>query len=117
LQGVQQRRCEVGHSAPLSVEAMNKCSNTPFPYMPSGYEQGKLDLQHHLFLKKIYNFIRYGTVDLTFKNCAYYICIGRAYHYPPDVAFFIYFSTNISTEYFKHAANNLFFLLKMPFIS
>jgi hypothetical protein len=29
---------------------------------------------------------------------------GRAYRYPPDVAFYIFFSTNISTEYFKHAA-------------
>ena len=27
------------------------------------------------------------------------------------------FSTNISTEYFKHAAHSPFFLFKMPFIS
>jgi hypothetical protein len=36
--------------------------------------------------------------------------MGQAYRYPPDVAFYIYFfSTNISTEYFKHAAHSLFF--------
>jgi hypothetical protein len=28
----------------------------------------------------------------------------RAYRYPPAVAFYIFFSANISTEYFKHAA-------------
>jgi hypothetical protein len=28
----------------------------------------------------------------------------------PDVAFYIFFSTNISTEYFKHAAHSPFFL-------
>jgi hypothetical protein len=38
--------------------------------------------------------------------------MGRAYHYPPDVAFYIFFSTNISTEYFKHAAHSLFFSSK-----
>jgi hypothetical protein len=27
------------------------------------------------------------------------------------------YSTNISTEYFKHAAHSPFFLFKMPFIS
>jgi hypothetical protein len=43
---------------------------------------------------------------------------GRAYRYPPYVAFYIYlFSTNISTEYFKHAAHSPFFLFKMQFIS
>jgi hypothetical protein len=26
--------------------------------------------------------------------------------YHPDAAFYIYFSTNISTEYFKHAAHS-----------
>jgi len=31
--------------------------------------------------------------------------IGRAYRYPPDVAFYIFFLTNISTEYFKHVAH------------
>jgi len=43
--------------------------------------------------------------------------IGRAYRYPPDVAFYIFFSKNISTESFKHAAHSPFFLFKMPFIS
>jgi len=39
--------------------------------------------------------------------------IGRAYRYPPDVAFYIYiFSTNISTEYFKNAAHTPFFSSK-----
>jgi hypothetical protein len=49
---------------------------------------------------------------LTFKNPALYI--GRAYRYPPDVAFYIFFSTNIrvSTEYFKHAAHSPFFSSK-----
>ena len=36
----------------------------------------------------------------------------RAYRYPPDVAFYIYFLTNISTEYFKHAAQTPFFSSK-----
>ena len=40
--------------------------------------------------------------------------IGRAYCYRPDVALYIYiyFSTNISTEYFKHAAHCPFFSSK-----
>jgi hypothetical protein len=38
--------------------------------------------------------------------------IGRAYRYPPDVAFYIFFSTNISTDYFKNAAHSLFFSSK-----
>jgi hypothetical protein len=40
--------------------------------------------------------------------------IGRAYRYPPDVALYIYFffSTTISTEYFKHAAHSPFFSSK-----
>ena len=33
-----------------------------------------------------------------------------AVRYPPDVAFYIFFSTNISTEYFKHAARSPFSL-------
>jgi len=53
---------------------------------------------------------------LTFKNRASYIYIERVYRYPPDVAFYIFFSTNISTGYFKHAAHSVF-LFKMPFIS
>jgi len=40
------------------------------------------------------------------------IHIGRAYSYPPDVAFYIYFSTNLCTEYFKHAAHSPFFSSK-----
>jgi hypothetical protein len=40
------------------------------------------------------------------------IYIGRAYHYPPDVAFYIYFFFNISTEYFKHATHSPFFSSK-----
>jgi len=44
------------------------------------------------------------------------IYIGQAYRYPPNVAFYMFFSTNISTEYFKHAAHSVF-LFKMPFIS
>jgi len=48
---------------------------------------------------------------LTFKEpCILYL--GRAYRYPPDVAFYIFFSTNISTEYFKHAAHSPFFSSK-----
>jgi hypothetical protein len=44
--------------------------------------------------------------------CVLYI--GRAYRYPPDVAFhiFFFFFTNISTEYFKHAAHSPFFSSK-----
>jgi hypothetical protein len=38
--------------------------------------------------------------------------MGRAYRYPPDVEFYIFISTNISTEYFKHAAHSLFFSSK-----
>jgi hypothetical protein len=34
--------------------------------------------------------------------------MGQAYRYPPDVAFYIFFTTNISTEYFKHAAHSPF---------
>ena len=50
------------------------------------------------------------------EPCVLYI--GRAYRYPPNVAFYIYiFATDISTEYFKHAAHSPFFLFKMPFIS
>ena len=41
---------------------------------------------------------------LTFKN--------RAYRYPPNVAFYIFFSTTLRTEYFKHAAHSPFFSSK-----
>jgi hypothetical protein len=42
--------------------------------------------------------------------------------YHPDVAFYIFFSTNISTEYFKHAAHspffpqNAFYFIMLPFL-
>ena len=49
------------------------------------------------------------TVNLQ-EPCVLYI--GRAYRYSPDVAFYIYFSTNISTEYFNHAAHSRFFSSK-----
>jgi hypothetical protein len=42
-----------------------------------------------------------------YEPCVLYI--GRAYRYPPDVAFHIHFSTNIGTEYLKHAAHSPFF--------
>jgi hypothetical protein len=41
--------------------------------------------------------------------------IGRAYHYPPDVALYMYiyiFFIYISTEYFKHATHSPFFSSK-----
>ena len=38
--------------------------------------------------------------------------IGWAYRYPPDVALYIFFSANISTEYFEHAALSPFFSSK-----
>jgi hypothetical protein len=38
--------------------------------------------------------------------------MGRAYRYPPDVAFYIFFLTILSTEYFKHAAHSPFFSSK-----
>jgi len=45
------------------------------------------------------------------EPCVLYI--GRVYRYPPDVAFYIFFfSTNISTEYFKNAADSPFFSSK-----
>ena len=40
------------------------------------------------------------------------IYIGRAYRYPPDAAFHIFFSAILSTEYFKHAAHSPFFSSK-----
>jgi hypothetical protein len=52
----------------------------------------------------------FPSLRLTFKNRASYI--GRAYRYPPDVAFYIYFLTNISIEYFKQAAHAPFFSSK-----
>ena len=50
------------------------------------------------------------TINLQ-EPCVLYI--GRAYRYPPDVAFYtLFFSTTISTEYFKHAAHSPFFSSK-----
>ena len=56
-----------------------------------------------------------GTADLTKvinlqEPCILYI--RQAYRLPPDIAFYIFFSTNVSTEYFKHAAHSLFFSSK-----
>jgi hypothetical protein len=53
--------------------------------------------------------IKYMVLNLQVP-CVLYI--GRAYRYPPDVAFHIFFSTNVSTEYFKHAAHSPFFSSK-----
>ena len=52
----------------------------------------------------------YLTVFNLSEPCVLYI--GRAYRYPPNVPFYIFFSTNISTEYFKHAAYSPFFSSK-----
>jgi hypothetical protein len=41
--------------------------------------------------------------------------IGRAYRYPPHVALYI-FSTNVSTECFKHAVHSPFFSSKCRLI-
>jgi hypothetical protein len=38
--------------------------------------------------------------------------MGKAYHYPPNAAFYIFFSPNICIEYFKHAAHSPFFSSK-----
>jgi hypothetical protein len=51
------------------------------------------------------------TVSLTFKNCASYIEDGRTGTL--QMLHFTYIvSTNISTEYFKHAAHSPFFFSK-----
>jgi hypothetical protein len=44
------------------------------------------------------------------ESCVLYI--GRAYRYPSDVVFYIFFRTNTSTEHFKHAALSPFFSSK-----
>jgi hypothetical protein len=44
------------------------------------------------------------------EPCVLYI--GWAYRYPPDVAFYIFSSTTVSTEYFEHAARSPFFSSK-----
>jgi hypothetical protein len=47
--------------------------------------------------------------------------MGRAYRCPPDVAFYIFFSTNISTEYFKQlhtlrfSLQNAVYFIMLPF--
>jgi len=38
--------------------------------------------------------------------------VRRAYRYPPEVAFYIFFQQILSTEYFKHAAHCPFFSSK-----
>jgi hypothetical protein len=46
----------------------------PFPYTSSWHEQGKLYLLHHCPSKNyncLYNFIRYGLVDLTLRLLSY----------------------------------------------
>jgi hypothetical protein len=45
-----------------------------------------------------------------YEPCVLYI--GRAYRFPPDVAFYVFFSTNINTEYFNHAAHSPLFSSK-----
>jgi hypothetical protein len=38
--------------------------------------------------------------------------MGWAHHYPPNTPFYVFFSTNILTEFFKHAAHSPFFPLQ-----
>jgi len=54
--------------------------------------------------------VRLGNKQLTFKNRASYIWDGRTATL--QMLHFIYFLTNISTEYFKHAAHSPFFSLQ-----
>jgi hypothetical protein len=67
------------------------------------------DLNHHYLL----------SAGLTSKNHASYI--GRAYRYLPDVAFYIFFSTTISTEYFnmlhtlRFSHQNAVYFIMLPF--
>ena len=51
-----------------------------------------------------------GEFSLTFKNLASYIWDGSTTTL--QMLHFMYFLTNISTEYFKHAAHSLFFSSK-----
>jgi len=53
----------------------------------------------------------YRSVELTFKNLAPYIQDGRTTTLQM-LHFMYFFSTNISTEYFKHAAHSPFFSSK-----
>jgi hypothetical protein len=48
---------------------------------------------------------------LTFRNRVS-LYIGRAHRYAPHTPFYIFFSTNIRTEFFKHAAHTPFFSLQ-----
>jgi hypothetical protein len=38
--------------------------------------------------------------------------MGRAYRYPPGVAFYIFFQQLLSTDYIKHASHSPFFSSK-----
>jgi len=48
--------------------------------------------------------------------------MGRTYRYPPDVAFYIHFSTNISTEYLNivhtlcFSLQNAVYFIILPFL-
>jgi hypothetical protein len=48
---------------------------------------------------------------LTFRNRASYM-LGQAHRYPPNTPFYVFFSTNIHTEFFKRAALSPFFPLQ-----
>jgi hypothetical protein len=54
---------------------------------------------------------------LTFKNRASYIYRTGLQLPSRCCILYIFFSTNISTEYFKHAAHSPFLFFKMPFVS
>jgi hypothetical protein len=48
--------------------------------------------------------------------------MGRAYHYPPDVAFYKFFSTNISTSILnmlhtlRFSLQNVVYFIMLPFL-
>ena len=74
-------------------------------------------MKEHIFASKneyntaISNVINLSEIYINlYEPCVLHI--GRAYCYPPDVAFYIFFSTNISTDYFKHAVHSPFFSSK-----
>jgi hypothetical protein len=58
---------------------------------------------------KQYNHLSYTSFNL-WEPCVRYI--ERTYRYPPNIAFYIFFSTAISTYYCKHAAHSPFFSSK-----
>jgi hypothetical protein len=60
-------------------------------------------LSTYICWKKIYKMQRLE------GSCTPVLYIGRAYRYSPNVAYYVLFSTNKSTEYFKHAAHSPFF--------